>query len=69
MGIFADRIEYESEQELQDWLISFYKDRLLIYLNNIGGITDYDVEITPTLIRATIRRYSQLLENYNVTDW
>ena len=69
MGIFADRIEYESEQELQDWLISFYKDRLLIYLNNIGGITDYNVEITPTLIRATIRRYSQLLENYNVTDW
>ena len=69
MGIFADRVEYESEQELQDWLISFYKDRLLIYLNNIGGITDYNVEITPTLIRATIRRYSQLLENYNVTDW
>ena len=69
MGIFADRIEYESEQELQDWLISFYKDRLLIYLNNIGGITDYNVEITPTLIRATIRRYSQLLENYSVTDW
>ena len=69
MGIFADRIEYESEQELQDWLISFYKDRLLIYLNNIGGITDYNVEITPTLIRSTIRRYSQLLENYNVTDW
>jgi hypothetical protein len=69
LGIFADRIEYESEQELQDWLISFYKDRLLIYLNNIGGITDYNVEITPTLIRATIRRYSQLLENYNVTDW
>ena len=69
MGIFADRIEYESEQELQDWLISFYKDRLLFYLNNIGRVTDYNVEITPTLIRATIRRYSQLLENYNVTDW
>ena len=69
MGIFADRVEYESEQELQDWLISFYKDRLLFYLNNIGRVTDYNVEITPTLIRATIRRYSQLLENYNVTDW
>ena len=67
MGIFAE--QFESERELHDWIISFYKDRLLIYLNNIGGITDYNVEITPTLIRATIRRYSQLLENYNVTDW
>ena len=67
MEIFAER--FESEQELQDWLISFYQDRLLFYLNNIGRVTDYNVEITPTLIRATIRRYSQLLENYNVTDW
>jgi hypothetical protein len=67
MEIFAER--FESEQELQDWLISFYQDRLLFYLNNIGGITDYNVEITPTLIRATIKRCSQLLENYDVTDW
>ena len=67
MGIFAER--FESEQELHNWIISFYKGRLLFYLNNIGRITDYNVEITPTLIRSTIRRYSQLLENYNVTDW
>ena len=67
MGIFADK--FESEQELHDWIISFYEERLQHFLNNIGGITEYGIKITPVLIRATIRRYSQLMENYRVTDW
>ena len=67
MGIFADK--FESEQELQDWLISFYEKQLQRLLNNIGGVTEYRVKITPVLIKTTMRRYSQLLERYSVTDW
>ena len=67
MGIFADR--FESEQELHDWLISFYEGQLKLFLNDIGGITEYGVKITPRLIKATIQRYSQLLEKNSVTDW
>ena len=67
MGIFADK--FESEQHLQDWLISFYEGQLKKILNNIGGVTAHNVKVTPMLIKATIRRYSQLLEKYSVTDW
>ena len=67
MGIFADK--FESEQQLQDWLISFYEKQLQRLLNNIGGVTEYRVKVTPVLIKTTMRRYSQLLERYSVTDW
>ena len=66
MGIFADK--FESEQELHDWLISFYEKQIQKFLNDIGGITEYGVKITPRLIKATMHRYSQLLEKNNVTD-
>ena len=67
MGVFADK--YESEQQLQEWLISFYEKQLGKFLSDIGGTTEYGVKITPTLIRTTMKRYSQLLEKYDVTDW
>ena len=66
-GIFADR--FESEQELHDWLISFYEEQLQKFLNDIGGTTEYGVKITPRLIKITMNRYSQLLEKHIVTDW
>ena len=66
-GIFADR--FESEQELHDWLISFYEKQLQKFLNDIGGTTEYGVKITPRVIKITMNRYSQLLEKNNVTDW
>ena len=67
MGIFADK--FESEQELHDWLISFYEKQIQKFLDDIGGITKNGVKITPRLIKTTIRRYSQLLEKDSVTDW
>ena len=67
MGIFAD--QFESEQELHDWVISFYEKRLKFFLDSIGGTTEYGVKITPRLIKTTMRRYSQLLEKDSVTDW
>ena len=67
MGIFADK--FESEQELHDWLISFYEKQLQKFLSDIGGKTEYGVKITPRLIKTTMYRYSQLMEKNIVTDW
>ena len=64
---FADK--FRSKQELHDWIISFYQNQLQYYLLNIGGTTKNRVKITSRLINATMRRYSQLLEKYSVTDW
>ena len=67
---YADKLpEFKSEQDRQDWIISFYEGRLQYFLGNIGSITSYGVKITPNLIKTTWRRYSQLMENYHVTDW
>ena len=67
MENFADK--FESEQELHDWLISFYEKQLQKFLNDIGGTTEYGVKITPRIIKVTMNRYSQLLEKNIVTDW
>ena len=67
MGIFADK--FKSEQELHDWVISFYEKQIQKFLNDVGGITEYGVKITPRLIKTTMHRYSQLLEKNSVTDW
>jgi len=67
LGIFADK--FKSEQELHEWLISFYEEQLHKFFSNVGGITEYGVKITPRLIKMTMQRYSQLMEKYNVADW
>ncbi len=60
MGTFADK--FESEEDLRDWIISFYQDQLQIFLDNIGGVTENRTKITSRLIKTTIKRYQQLLE-------
>jgi len=62
LGFQRDKPNFESEQELHDWLISFYEEQIQKFLNNIGGITEYGVKITPRLIKITMSRYSQLME-------
>ena len=62
MGYSRDKPDFKSEQELHDWLISFYEEQLQTFLDNIGGTTEYGVKITPRLIKVTMLRYSQLME-------
>ena len=69
MGFHRDKPNFESEQELHDWLISFYEEQLQKFLDNIGGTTEYGVKITPRLVKITMLRYSQLMEIYSATDW
>ena len=52
MDSFADK--FESEQELHDWIISFYERQTVKFLDNIGGTTEYGVKITPRLIKTTM---------------
>ena len=69
MGNSRDKPNFESEQELHDWLISFYEKQLQKFLDDIGGLTENGVKITPRVIKITMNRYSQLLEKNIVTDW
>ena len=69
MGSQRDKPNFESEQELHDWLISFYEEQLQKFLNDIGGKTEYGVKITPRLVKITMHRYSQLMEKNSATDW
>ena len=69
MGNSRDKPNFKSEQELQDWLISFYEEQLQKFLDDIGGTTEYGVKITPRLIKITMHRYSQLMEKLSATDW
>ena len=69
MGYSKDKPNFKSEQELHDWLISFYEEQLQKFLNDMGGKTEYGVKITPRLVKITMHRYSQLLEIYSATDW
>ena len=69
MGYSKDKPNFKSEQELHDWLISFYEGQLQKFLENMGGKTKYGVKITPRLVKITMHRYSQLLEKYSATDW
>ena len=64
-----ESFEDKSEQELHDWIVSFYENQVARFLNDIGGTTEYCVKITPRLIKTTMHRYSQLLEKNSVTDW
>ena len=69
MGYSRDKPNFKSEQELHDWLISFYEGQLQKFLDNMGGKTKYGVKITPRLVKITMHRYSQLMEKNSATDW
>jgi|2_EtaG_2_1085320.scaffolds.fasta_scaffold28469_5 hypothetical protein len=61
-------LRWKSREYITDWLISFYKGRMLYFMENVGDITEYNTMITPTLIRATMKRYAQLVEEKDDID-
>ncbi len=66
---FAARRGFKTEQELEDWIIGFYAERLAYYTKNMGKTSIYGVKITPALLRTTRSRYLTLLmRKYNVTN-
>ena len=63
---FRDR--FSSVEELDDWLLGFYEDRIIRFMDGIGEFTDNGTMISPTLIKTTMERYITLLENKYVID-
>ena len=61
-------LRWRSREYLTDWLISFYKGRMLYFMENVGDTTEYNTMITPSLIRTTMRRYAQLVEEKHDID-
>ena len=63
---FRDR--FNSIDEFDDWLLGFYEDRIITFMDGIGEFTENGTMISPTLIKTTMDRYIILLENKYVID-
>tara|TARA_R110002074_G_scaffold79698_1_gene179477 strand:- start:793 stop:1002 length:210 start_codon:yes stop_codon:yes gene_type:complete len=63
---FRDR--FDSVDEFDDWLLGFYEDRIITFMDGIGEFTEYGTMISPTLIKTTMDRYIKLLEDKYVID-
>ena len=63
---FRDR--FDSIEEFDDWLLGFYEDRIITFMDGIGEFTENGTMISPTLIKTTMERYITLLENKYVID-
>ena len=63
---FRDR--FNSIGEFDDWLLAFYEDRIITFMDGIGEFTEYGTMISPTLMKTTMDRYIKLLEDKYVID-
>ena len=64
----AYRDRFETLESFDDWLLGFYEEQIIKYMDGIGEFTEYGTFISPSLIKATMRRYTELLENKYVVD-
>ena len=61
--------KFESDEQLNDWILKFYVHRLAYFAKNMGEETMYGIKITPRLLRNTRKRYLTLLmRKHNVTN-
>ena len=63
---FRDR--FDSIDEFDDWLLGFYEERIIRFMDGIGEFTKNGTMISPTLIKTTMKRYITLLEEKYVID-
>jgi hypothetical protein len=63
---FRDR--FNSVEEYDDWLLAFYEERIITFMDGIGEFTEHGTMISPTLIKNTMDRYIKLLEDKYVID-
>ena len=61
-------LRWKSREYIDDWLISFYRERMLYFMNNIGERTENNTMITPRLLMVTMKRYAQLVEEKHDID-
>ena len=61
-------LRWKSTEYVADWLISFYRERMLYFMENMGDRTEYNTVITPRLLMLTMKRYGELLEEKHDID-
>ena len=61
-------LRWKSTEYINDWLISFYRNRMLYFMENMGDRTEYNTVITPRLLMLTMTRYAQLIEEKHDID-
>ena len=61
-------LRWKSTEYVADWLVSFYRERMLYFMDNVGGRTENNTVITPRLLMITMKRYGQLLEEKHDID-
>ena len=61
-------LRWKSTEYVADWLVSFYKERMLYFMENMGDRTEYNTVISPRLLMLTMKRYGQLLEEKHDID-
>ena len=61
-------LRWMTGEYLTEWLISFYRERMLYFMENIGERTEYNTVITPKLLMITMKRYNQLIEEKHDID-
>ena len=61
-------LRWKSREYLSEWLVSFYRERMEYFMNNIGRRTEYNTVITPRLLMMTMKRYAQLIEEKHDID-
>ena len=61
-------LRWKTGEYLTEWLISFYRERMLYFMENIGERTEYNTVITPKLLMITMKRYNQLIEEKHDID-
>ena len=64
----ATELRWKSREYISEWLISFYRERMLYFMENIGERTEYNTVITPRLLMITMKRYNQLVEEKHDID-
>ena len=63
---FRDR--FNSVEEFDDWILGFYEERIIKFMDGIGEFTEHGTMISPPLIKTTMDRYITLLEDKYVID-
>ena len=63
---FRDR--FGTVEDFDDWLLGFYEERIIAFMDGIGEFTENGTMISPTLIKSTMERYITLLEEKYVID-
>ena len=60
---------FETERELDNWILKFYAHRLAYYVKHMGEETMNGIKITPKILAMTRKRYLTLLmRKHNVTN-